>query len=284
MKQKIGLLIGGNRGIGKALAVELATHWGDDGKVYLTARQEAAAVQARAEGEKLTRSELGCFTFDLSNPEDPKRVADELKELHGGIDLVIQNGAYLPRYGYPAIDDARPMIESNSHGTLRVLEAFLPVLNEYGYIIVVASALGVLKNLPEHLRGAFNTRCNSPSQICAAIDRYVEAVESGEASKLGWPDWVNIPSKVAQVALTRSFARQVSEQGKLPPGATISVACPGVTLTDATREFMGTVFREEEAQTPEEAAKGLIKLFSNKNNRSMHGELVQHGEMIPFGD
>lgn len=284
MNQRIGLIIGGNRGIGKALAVALATYWGSDGKVYLTARRETDAVRAKSQVVQLTGTELGYFALDLSATEDPKRVADEFNKLHGGIDIIVQNGAYLPRHGYPAIDDARSMIEANSHGTLRVLEAFLPLLKEHGHIVIVASALGVLKSLPEHLRGEFNTLSKGPRQINEAIGHYVEAVESGEARKLGWPDWVNIPSKVAQVALTRSFAREALEQGKLPVGATISAACPGVTLTDATREFMGTVFKEEEAQTPEEAAIGLMKLITSKNNHSVHGQLVQHGKVIPFGD
>lgn len=282
---KVGLIIGGNRGIGKALAAALAELWGINGKVYLTARKEADALDAKKEIEEATGLELGTFIFDLSDPADPERVSHQLKALHGGIDVVVQNGAYLPRAGYSAIDDARAMIEANSHGTLRVLEAFFPALRENGHIIVVASALGTLENLPEHLWPAFNTQANNPNQINEAIDGYVDAVESGKAADLGWPDWVNIPSKVAQVALTRSFARLARDSGQLPVGATINAACPGVTLTDATREFMGTVFKEEDAQSPETAARGLMQILKETDsNQRPNGELIQHGKVIPFGD
>jgi NAD(P)-dependent dehydrogenase (short-subunit alcohol dehydrogenase family) len=282
---KVGLVIGGNRGIGYALVCALARYWGSTGKIYLTARREHDAVQATSEIERATGVKVGWFVFDLSNPADPERIASALRSIHDGVDVVVQNGAYLPRAGRDAIDDARPMIEANSHGTLRVLEAFVPLLRENGRIVVVASGMGILKNLPDNLRPLFNTKSHSPQEINAAIDGYVDAVESGNASEVGWPDWVNIPSKVAQVALTRASAREARELGRLPRGAAIVAACPGVTLTDATRDFMGTVFKEEDAQTPEEAAQGLIRLLiPNRKTEQLHGELVQHGVVIPFGD
>lgn len=85
--------------------------------------------------------------------------------------------------------------------------------------------------------------------------------------------------------LTRSFARQAAEQGCLRAGVTINAACPGVTLTDATRDFMGTVFKEDEAQSPEVAAAGLLKILDTGVDAPRpHGELIQHGRVIPFGD
>lgn len=285
MNQKVGLIIGGNRGIGRALVEALAREWGKDGIVYLTARTESDAQKTRQAVEQTTGLTLKAFVFDLSNPSDSHRVAEELRKRHGYVDVLFQNGAYLPRAGRDAADDARPMIQANSHGTLRVLEAFTPLIRENGRLVVVASALGVLEKLPRNLRPLFDSRKRSPQQINAAIDEYVRAVESGSAQGQGWPDWVNIPSKVAQVALTRSFAREARASGVLPAGATINAACPGVTLTDATRDFMGTVFNEADAQSPEVAAQGLMWFLSGKiNSAQPHGELIQHGKIIEFGD
>ena len=285
MDLKVALIIGSNRGIGRALAETLAADWGPGGMVYVTARRKEDALGTKAEIERATGLTLGAFVFDLSNPSDAERVSEELRQRHGYVDVVVQNGAYLPRAGQGALDDARPMIQANSHGTLRVLEALTPLVRQNGRVVIVASAMGILENLPEHLRPLFNARMRSPQQINEAIDGYVEAVESGKAHDLGWPDWVNIPSKVAQVALTRSFAREVRELGKLPEGVTINAACPGVTLTDATRDFMGTVFQEADAQSPEEAADGLMQLLvANEYRAQPHGELIQHGKVIQFGD
>lgn len=284
MSKKVGIILGATRGIGRALAAQLAENWGNDGIVYATARREADAEEL---AETLGRSGLQCRTllFDLSSPSDPERIAQEIGNRHGGVDVVVQNGAYMPRAGVPALDDARPMIAANSHGTLRVLRAFLPLLRGNGRIVVVASSLGVLNKLPDHLRTRFISAEADPDAVNRILDDYVELVEAGTAKAAGWPDWVNIPSKIGQVAVTRAFALQAKADGKLPAGALINIANPGVTLTDATRDFMGTVFRREDAQTPEQAAKSLLWLATLPEGTACpYAQLVEHQRIIPFRD
>jgi carbonyl reductase 1 len=281
---KIGIVLGGTRGIGLALSAALARHWGDEGEVYLTAREKADGIRVAAALAK-DGLRLGCLPFDLSDPESPLRLSEILEARHGGVDVVVQNGAYMPRAGVAAADDARPMVATNNHGTLRVLRAMLPILRANGRLVIVASGLGVLAKLPAHLRGRFDTHHGDPDAINAAMDAYVGAVESGREAEDGWPSWVNIPSKVGQVAVTRAFARWAKASGALPEGALINSANPGVTLTDATRGFMGTVFREEDAQTPEQAADGLLKLLTLPPGvLTPYGELVQNLKVLPFGD
>ena len=284
MDRKIAVILGATRGIGRGLVKTISMQWSGDGLVYLTARNDADGAKTvsalRQEGV-----DADYLLFDLSDATAPQRVAAILKDRHGGVDIVVQNGAYMPRAGVSASVDARLMIEANSHGTLRVLRGFLPILRENGRLIVVASGFGVLKSLPEHLRQRFDTRSGDPDAINAAMDAYVVAAEAGMATEEGWPEWVNIPSKVGQVAVTRAFARQVLQNGMLPKGALINAACPGTTLTDATREFMGTVFKPEDAQTPEDAAASLAWLATLPAGvAEPYGELVKWKKMIPFGD
>ncbi len=71
----------------------------------------------------------------------------------------------------------------------------------------------------------------------------------------------------------------------MPSGAFIHIANPGVTLTDATREFMVTVFRAEEAQTPEQAARPLLWLATLPiGTEAPYGERVEHRRVLPIGD
>jgi len=281
---KIAVILGGTRGIGRALAKSLAISWRGSGAVYLTARKPSDGKQT-VDGLKAEGADVDYLLFDLVDPDAAARVAEGLRARHGGVDIVVQNGAYMARAGVPAAQDARPMIEANSHGTLRVLRSFLPVLRENGRTIVVASSFGVLKSLPEHLRERFITTSGDPDAINRAMDNYVAAVEAGTAEGDGWPGWVNIVSKVGQVAVTRAFARWAKRTGALPPGALINAANPGLTLTEATRDFMGTVFKREDAQTPEEAALGLHWLATLPDGSSEpFGELVENRHVIPFGD
>ncbi len=98
--------------------------------MYFTARREGDGVAVRGELTASGRRNIDFQLFDLANPDDPASISQAIESRHGGIDVVIQNGAYMPRAGHVAADDARPMIAANSHGTLRVMTAFLPILRE----------------------------------------------------------------------------------------------------------------------------------------------------------
>ncbi|WP_156255695.1 SDR family NAD(P)-dependent oxidoreductase [Sandarakinorhabdus oryzae] len=278
----IALILGATRGIGRALVPRLAADLGPGATVYATARNQDDADRLAGElaGEGCRADVL---LFDLADPAAPEQIAAQVRTRHGGVDIVIQNGAAMPRPGVPAAEDARPMIAANCHGTLRVLRAFLPILNPNGRLLIVASGMGRLDRLPEALRARFHAHDGAPERILAVMDAYVAAMEAGVDE--GWPEWVNIPAKVGQVAITRAFARAARRDGLLPEGALINAVCPGVTLTDATRGFMGSVFRAEDAQTPEQAAVALAALaLLPAGMQAPYGELVQFGRVLPFGD
>lgn len=282
--QRIAVISGATRGIGRALVDVLAGRWGAGGTVYLTARraEDGVAVTAalRANGRN-----VDWLPFDLDDSGSAQRLADTLHARHGGVDVAVLNAAFAPRDDIPAAAQARRMIEANNHGTLRFLNAFSSIMRANGRLVVVASGFGVLASLPENLRPRFDTNMRSASAIDRAMDDYVVAVETGEAGAEGWPEWVNIPSKVGQVAVTRAFAREWRGNGRRAPGVLINAACPGLTLTDATRDLMNTVFKGRTAQTVEEAANGLMPLLTLPSGTGEpDGELVRHGNVIPFGN
>jgi carbonyl reductase 1 len=159
-----------------------------------------------------------------------------------------------------------------------------PILNEDARLVVVASGFGTLKSLPPGLWPRFDTS-RGPDAIVATMDGYVAAAEAGTAVAEGWPDWVNIPSKVGQVAVTRAFARAYERDPARRAGVLIDAACPGLTLTDATRHLMDSVFKGRTAQTPDEAARDLLWLVMlPPGTAAPYGELVQHRRVLPFGD
>jgi hypothetical protein len=73
--------------------------------------------------------------------------------------------------------------------------------------LAVASSFGSLRYLAEHLHGQFDTNHQSLENLEAVMDDYASPVEAGAAAKAGWPAWINIPSKVGQVAAVRIMAR-----------------------------------------------------------------------------
>lgn len=284
MVGKVAVVAGGTRGIGLALAKAFARAWTPADTVYLTARRAAdgESVVARLAAEGLKVSWL---PFDLSDPMSPVALASTVKQRHGGVDAAILNGAYVPGADSPASVEARPMIEANNHGSLRFLRAFAPILNADARLIVVASGLGRLRSLPGSLHARFDTATQDVDAIERTMNGYVAAAEAGTAEREGWPEWVNIPSKVGQVAVTRAFAKAYARDANRKPGVLINAACPGLTLTDATRDIMETRFKGRPAQTPDEAAAGLLWLATlEAGTTEPYAELVQQTRILPFGD
>ena len=69
------------------------------------------------------------------------------------------------------------------------------------------------------------------------------------------------------------------------PKARLSTQQTRLTLTKAARGFMETVFRPEEAQTPEEAADPIAWLATlPPGTAEPYGELVERRSVIPCGD
>lgn len=284
LNHRVAVIAGATRGIGRALVDVLAGQWGASDTVYLTARraQDGIAVTAAL---RANNRNVNWLPFDLDDPQGARRLADILHARHGGVDVAVLNAAFAPRDDIPAAAQARAMIEANNHGTLRFLNAFAPIMRENGRLVIVASGFGVLANLPERLRPRFDTKLRSASEIDGVMDDYVTVVEAGNADAEGWPEWVNTPSKIGQVAVTRAFAREWRVNGRRAAGVLINAACPGLTLTDATRDLMDTVFKGRSAQTVEEAANGLMRLLQlPAGANEPDGELVRHGNVIPFGN
>jgi hypothetical protein len=90
-------------------------------------------------------------------------------------------------------------MDINNLGTTRVLRAFAPVLRRGGRLLVVASTLGTLHELPAELHGRFDTDSMTLEDVDATMLAWRDAVVAGE----GWPEFINIPSKVGQVAAVR---------------------------------------------------------------------------------
>ncbi|MBX3499190.1 MAG: SDR family NAD(P)-dependent oxidoreductase [Alphaproteobacteria bacterium] len=278
---KIAVVTGSNRGIGLALVRGLCRLWGGGGVVYLTARRDSDgdAAIALLRGEGLSPE---YHRLDLASEDSVTALARHIGRSHGGIDVVIQNGAYAPAPGSPAYADARPMIEANNHGSWRMLRAFRPLLRESARMLVVASGFGTLSRLPEHLQPMLDGDERTPDEIEAAMDSYVEAVEGGTARERGWPDWVNVTSKVGQVALTRAAARQWRADPDMPKDVLLNAVCPGWTITDATRGYLASM-PEVSAKTPDEAAADVIWLATlPPDTTAPYGELVQYRKVIPF--
>ncbi|MFE9582000.1 SDR family NAD(P)-dependent oxidoreductase [Nocardia sp. NPDC006044] len=276
---RIALVTGANQGLGRALAEGLATRMDPADLVLLTGRNpqrvaDAAAEIAAAPG---TRSRVEARVLDVADAEAIAALAAELRETHGGVDIVLSNATtrLLPDQSQSAMADE--YIDVANTATHSILRAFGPILRPGGRLLVVASSLGTLGHLPERLHPLFDHA--TLDQVEYAVESWRSAIHAGTAEEAGWPRWLNIPSKVAQVAAVRAVAAERRDHD-LATGTLIASVCPGMVDTATSRPWFSDY---SHAQTPAEAAGAVLDLALTPGvDPARYGELIRFGNVVPW--
>jgi carbonyl reductase 1 len=275
---KTAVVTGANQGLGFALVRGLCKALPAGSSVYLTARDpskgEAAVKVLESEGLHPTFHQL-----DVTKQTSIDALAATLRRQHGGIDIMISNaGARIDRESSQAAQ-VRGFFETNNFGSTRVIQAFRGLLNDGGRFLVVASGFGQVRRLPVHLQDRFKSVSNDLGGIDATMHAYVDAVETGNAVAEGWPDWINVPSKIGQVAAMRAYAAQVRDEASRRDWL-INAVCPGLVDTDASRPWFADM---SNALSPDTAAKDVIWLATlPPGTREPYGVLVQHRKELDW--
>jgi carbonyl reductase 1 len=265
MRFNVALVTGANRGLGRALVERLSAVVET---VYLTGRDEDRIRKTAAE----LPANVAAEPLDVTSSEQVSELARRLADRHGQVDIVVSNAAIRVDQGRSDADQVREFVQTNNLGTTRMIRAFGPLLTADGRFLVVSSAFGSLRRLPEHLRARFDAPDASLDDIDAVMLDYVDAVETGRAGTEGWPDWINIPSKVGQVAAARAFARSAA-------GRFVAAVCPGLMNNATPSQWLPDA---STAPTTEEAAVDVMALVIDPVEPRFAGELVQHREVIPW--
>lgn len=276
METKVALVTGATQGLGRALAEGLLARLGSAGTVYVTGRdpERTARVTAELEGNGAqARAEV----LDVGSDTDVERVAARLAEQHGGVDVVFSN-AY--QRVDPSDDPAEVIaqyININNLGTTRILRAFAPLMRDGGRLIVVASTMGTLHHLAPVLHDRFDP-LDSLDDVDRAVCAWRDAVEDGSWLGEAWPAFINVPSKIAQVAAVRTLAYQRRADDRRRD-VLLAAVCPGMIDTPASRPWFDTT----RAQTPAQAAGPLLDLaVGPAPDPEFYGELVRFGKRLPW--
>jgi NAD(P)-dependent dehydrogenase (short-subunit alcohol dehydrogenase family) len=143
---RVALVTGGSRGIGEAIAVEMAAAGAD---VVVVARSEddleATADQIRSDGGDA----IAC-TADVTNSEHIEAAFDRAEDAFGPVDTLVNNAGTNPYFGNAknlAVETWEEILAVNATGAFRCAAAFADRIDDRegtGTIVNVASIGGVV--------------------------------------------------------------------------------------------------------------------------------------------
>jgi carbonyl reductase 1 len=271
---RTALVTGANQGLGRALVEALAARMGADDRILLTGR-DPDRVRAAAAAAPSTGARVEGRVLDVRDAGAIDALAAELAQ----VDIVFSNATARMSPDADPAEEVDAVAETSNVATSHVLRAFAPRLRPGGRLIVVASALGTLDKLDPRVRPRFAAAAASLAAVDGLVAEWRDAVHAGRAEREGFGTWLNIPSKVAQVAAVRAVARErrVADRAE---GRLIAALCPGLIDTDASRPWFEDM---SEAQTPAQAASWPVELVLGESfDPAFYGELVQFGAVIPW--
>jgi NAD(P)-dependent dehydrogenase (short-subunit alcohol dehydrogenase family) len=273
---RTALVTGANQGLGRALVEALAARMAPHDRVLLTGRDPErvqAAAAAVAGGQAIARVE-----GRVLDVRDGDAITDLAGEL-GEIDIVFSNATSRMSPADDPAEQVDAVAETSNFATTRMLRAFAPRLRPGGRLIVVASALGTLDKLDHRVAGRFAAAATSLDAVDALVEEWRLAVHDRRAEEEGFGTWLNIPSKVAQVAAVRAVAQE-RRADDLAQDRLVMALCPGLIDTDASRPWFEDM---SQAQTPAEAASWPVDLaLAGTFDPAFYGELVQFAEILPW--
>lgn len=278
---RIALVTGANQGLGRALVEGLTARMNENDLVLLTGRSHQRVTEAAREAGRspCARARVEGRVLDVTDTEAITRLAEDLRARYGGVDVVMSNAVARLLPGEPQAERADEFIDVSNTATHAVLRAFVPVLRPRGRLLVVASSLGTLGHLDSRLHHLFDGA--SLDQVEYAVESWRRAVHNRTAQEAGWPVWLNVPSKVAQVAAVRAVAATRRDRD-LADGTLIAAVCPGMVDTATSRPWFSDY---SHAQSPAQAAEAVLDLvFAEGVDPALYGELVRFGAVLPWRD
>lgn len=276
---RVAIITGATRNLGFSLAQGLAQRLEPSDTVYLTGR-DAARVAESVRLLSGARAEVRGEVLDVSEHDAVERLAASLAKRHSGVDIVFSNHYARVQPEDDPAEVVEHYVEANNLGTTRVLRSFAPMLRDGGRLFVIASRAGSLRALAPALHGHFQN-LQSLDDVDRAVCTWRDDVRRGRAAGRAWPAWINIPSKIGQVAAVRVLAGQ-RRADDMRRGILVASISPGLINTGASRAWLDV----RGAPAPDEVAGPLIDLALDlAPNESFYGELVHVGreEPGPFG-
>ena len=183
--RKVALITGAGKGIGKAIAIELAKNNYDIVINFLTSKDEALKLQK----EIIDTYSVNCLAIncDVSKEDEVDKMISEIENKLGGVDILINNAAVdlSNLFNLKTADEFRKTLDVNVVGAFncskRVSKHMLD--NKYGRIINISSTNGLNTYYPMSIdydasKAALNSLTHNLA-VAYAPDIHVNAIMPG---------------------------------------------------------------------------------------------------------
>ena len=244
MNNKVWFITGASRGFGRIWA-EAALERGD--KVAATARKvEDVADLAQRFGDAVLP-----LALDVTDADQVKQSVAQAHAHFGRLDVVVNNAGYslMGTIEEGSEDDVRAEFDANYFGTLRVIQASLPLLRQQGsgHILGVSSGVGLVA-FPIigsycATKWAFEALHESLAQEVKAFGIKVTLIEPGAyATSFGSPESLKFaPPMDAYAELRQQVFGRMSGMKRGDPQATAEAILQIVDTEDPPlRFFLGS--------------------------------------------
>jgi NAD(P)-dependent dehydrogenase (short-subunit alcohol dehydrogenase family) len=141
LQGRIAVISGASRGIGKTIALELASA---GATVVLVGRDEAKLTETASEAHRLG-SEASVFVTDVAQEDDILALEDNIRSRFGRVDILINNAGINMRKPLLefTLDEWRSVLDTNLTSVFLTCRSIVPLMRgrEYGRIINMASTM-----------------------------------------------------------------------------------------------------------------------------------------------
>jgi len=153
LKNRLALITGASRGLGKAVALALGR---DGAELALVGRDEVKLKETASEAEQLG-AHASVFVVDVTREGEVQNLAQEIQSHWGRVDILINNAGINVRK--PLVDftltEWHSVIDTNLTSAFLMCRSFIPLMRGHGYgrIINITSTMSHV-SLPG--RGAYS--------------------------------------------------------------------------------------------------------------------------------
>jgi 3-oxoacyl-[acyl-carrier protein] reductase len=141
---KTALVTGGSRGIGRAIAFELAA---SGHRIVIAYRQDATRADQTVEELRSKGAEAVAIAADVTKAAEVRALSDRVSSEFGGVDVLVNNAGVIKDALFPFMkeEDWDFVLDTDLKGAFRVTKAFVRGMlhKNWGRIVNVVSVSGI---------------------------------------------------------------------------------------------------------------------------------------------